>query len=82
MPDNVTVLPSHQLPFYGSSLPIRAIIEHHHERLETLVNLCENPVCAQDVTRQLFAREPNAFQNFLAVGETIAHLALPVDHGR
>lgn len=82
VPDNVTVLPSHQLPFTGLHYRIRAIIEHHHERLETLVNLCESPVCAQDVTRQLFARELNAFQNFLAVGETIAHLHYLLDHGR
>ncbi len=82
VPDNVKILPSHQLPFTGLHHRVRAIVEHHHERLDALVNLCDNPVSAQDITRQLFARELNAFQNFLAVGECLAHLHYLLDTGR
>ncbi len=82
VPDNVTVLPSHQLPFTGLHERVRAIVEHHHERLDRLVSLCEIPISAQDLTRQLFARELNAFQNFLAVGECLAHLHYLLDTGR
>lgn len=82
VPDNVTILPSHQLPFTGLHYRARAIVEHHHERLDRLVSLCEKPVSAQALTNQLFVRELNAFQNFLAVGECLAHLHYLLDTGR
>ncbi|CBL45564.1 Beta-lactamase-like protein [gamma proteobacterium HdN1] len=74
VPDSVLVLPSHQRPFYGLHARIEAIIRHHHERLDAIVALIEAPLSVQQITRQLFDRELNVFQNFLAVGEVLAHL--------
>jgi glyoxylase-like metal-dependent hydrolase (beta-lactamase superfamily II) len=74
VPDGVTVLPAHQLPFVGLHERLAAVVEHHQERLDVLLNLCEKPGTAQDLTRSLFDRELESFQNFLAVGECVAHL--------
>lgn len=82
VPDTVTVLPAHQMPFVGLHQRLAEVVEHHHERLDRILQLCEKPMHAQDITRQLFTRELNAFQNFLAVGECLAHLNYLLGTGR
>ena len=82
VPDSVLVLPSHQLPFKGLHERLDEVIDHHEERLDSLQKLCEKPQDAQALTIQLFDRELDPFQNFMAVGECISHLHYLMDKGR
>ena len=74
LPDNALVLPAHQLPFKGVHTRLQQVVDHHHQRMDNLVQLCQTPQTAQQLTTKLFDRELDAFQNFLAVGECLAHL--------
>lgn len=82
VPDSVLVLPAHQLPFYGLHDRLDAVVAHHHERLDHILMLCQKPNNAQTVTNQLFDREMDSFQNFLAVGECMAHINWLMSQGR
>ncbi len=74
LPDHALVLPAHQLPFRGVHTRLQQVVDHHHERLDALEQLCNTPRNAQQLTQRLFDRKLDAFQNFLAVGECLAHL--------
>ena len=74
VPDNAIVLPAHQLPFSGVHTRLQQVVEHHEQRMDRLCDLCREPSTAQLLTDRLFDRELDAFQNFLAVGECLAHL--------
>lgn len=74
LPDNALVLPAHQLPFHGVHTRLQQVVDHHEQRMEKLLRLCQSPQTAQQLTTQLFDRKLDAFQNFLAVGECLAHL--------
>lgn len=82
VPDSVTILPAHQLPFKGLHKRLLDVIDHHQERLDQLLGFCETAADAQQLTAKLFDRELTAFQNFLAVGECLAHLHLLVEQGK
>lgn len=81
VPDTVLVLPAHQMPFYGLHQRLTAVVDHHRERLDALVDLMSPPKTAQQLTKELFKRELEAFQNFLAVGEVVAHLHYLLEQG-
>lgn len=74
VPDSVLVLPAHQLPFRGLHHRLQEVIDHHQERLDKILTLCKTPLNTQQLTDLLFDREMDPFQNFLAVGECLAHL--------
>ena len=74
IPDSVLVLPAHELPFKGLHQRLQAVVDHHHERLDQIVTLCAEKNNPQQITNALFDREMDEFQNFLAVGEVMAHL--------
>ncbi|MCG8671842.1 MAG: MBL fold metallo-hydrolase [Pseudomonadales bacterium] len=74
IPDSVLVLPAHELPFKGLHQRLQAVVDHHHERLDKIVTLCGTSINPQEITNELFDREMDEFQNFLAVGEVMAHL--------
>lgn len=74
VPDTVTVLPSHELPFKGLHERLDEVIAHHDERIDEIYETCKTPKTAQEITRTIFRRDLEPFQNFLAVGEAIAHL--------
>lgn len=74
LPDDALVLPAHQLPFKGVHTRLRQVVEHHEQRMDRLQQLCAIPQTAQQLTVKLFERQLDAFQNFLAVGECLAHL--------
>ncbi|MCG8317502.1 MAG: MBL fold metallo-hydrolase [Pseudomonadales bacterium] len=82
VPDSVLVLPAHQLPFKGLHRRLQAVVDHHKERLEQIESLSLAPIDAQSISRKLFKRELDNFQNFLAVGEVMAHLNWLVAEGR
>jgi len=82
VPDSVLVLPAHQLPFYGLHARLQAVVDHHQERLSALLGLLQEPKTAQQITRELFNKPLDSFQNFLAVGEVVAHLHYLLQQGR
>jgi len=74
LPDDVLVLPSHKLPFYGLHARIDQLIQHHRDRLAEAVAACRDGATAGDVLKVLFKRELDAYQTGFALGETVAHL--------
>lgn len=74
VPDDALVLPAHQQPFRGVHVRLQEVVDHHEQRMESLLELCSTPQTAQQLTADLFKRKLDAFQNFLAVGECLAHL--------
>lgn len=82
VPDSVLVLPAHELPFHGVQQRLREVIEHHEERLLEILDICDTPQNAQAITNTLFAKEFDAFQNYLAVGECLAHLHRLMEQGK
>ncbi len=82
VPDSVLVLPAHQLPFKGLHSRLDEVIAHHHERLDKVLTLCSEPTDAQSLTNYLFERELDTFQNFLAVGECMAHVNWLLSEGK
>lgn len=82
VPEDALVLPAHQLPFQGVHTRLQQVVDHHEQRMASLETLCEIPKTAQQLTEQLFDRKLDAFQNFLAVGECLAHLHRMLAEGR
>ncbi|MCP5019228.1 MAG: MBL fold metallo-hydrolase [Ketobacter sp.] len=82
VPDSVLILPAHQLPFYGLHERLQAVVDHHYERMQAIIALLEKPKTAQQLTAELFDKELEPFQNFLAVGEVVAHLHYLLEEGR
>jgi glyoxylase-like metal-dependent hydrolase (beta-lactamase superfamily II) len=74
VPDDVLVLPSHNLPFRGLDARIGQLLDHHEERLATLEAACAEPRTAAELIPVLFKRALDAHQIGFAVGETVAHL--------
>ncbi|HEX4985777.1 MAG TPA: MBL fold metallo-hydrolase [Burkholderiales bacterium] len=74
LPPDTLVLPSHGLPFRGAHLRVRALHEHHRDRLTEVIEACSRPSTAADLLPVLFRRELDTHQVFFAMGESIAHL--------
>jgi glyoxylase-like metal-dependent hydrolase (beta-lactamase superfamily II) len=80
VPDDVLVLPSHGVPFYGLHKRIDEMAAHHEERAEQIRALCTTPKNAVDIMRDLFShRELGIHDLFFALGETMAHLVYDVN---
>jgi glyoxylase-like metal-dependent hydrolase (beta-lactamase superfamily II) len=74
LPDDTLVLPSHGLPFIGIRARVKALTDHHRDRLGELERAAGTGVSAFDVLPVLFRRELDLQQQFFAMGEAIAHL--------
>lgn len=75
LPQATLVLPSHGRPFLGAHARIDALVAHHRERLEELLEACQTrPHCAHEVLPLLFGRPLNSQQTGFAMGEAVAHL--------
>jgi glyoxylase-like metal-dependent hydrolase (beta-lactamase superfamily II) len=68
------VLPSHDRVFRGVHARIAELHEHHHRRLERLLEGCESPITAFEALPLLFRRQLDDHQLMFAMGEAIAHL--------
>ena len=76
LPDDLFVLPAHNLPFYGVRTRLRDLIEHHEERLHLIEEQCRTPTSAYDLLPVLFQRKLDPRQSMMAMGEAIAHAHL------
>lgn len=76
LPDSLTVLPSHGVPFKGLRDRCESLLRHHEHRLaELLEALNENgAMSAQQAVSVLFRRKMDGHQMSFAMGEAIAHL--------
>ena len=72
--NSALVLPSHRLPFTGCNIRINQLKDHHHDRLDTLLAACEQPVTAYEVLPVLFNRELDSNQMTFAMLEALSHL--------
>jgi len=81
-PDTLT-LPSHGKPFEGLYTRIQQLHDHHHDRLEEVMEACTaNPCSAADILPVMFKRQLDLHQTTFAMGEAIAHLHLLWFEGR
>ena len=83
LPDDLLVLPAHNLPFYGVRERLRDLISHHEDRMLAIEESCsEAPRTARELLPVLFQRKLDARQTMMALGEAIAHLHLLVHRNR
>jgi glyoxylase-like metal-dependent hydrolase (beta-lactamase superfamily II) len=82
LPDDTLVLPSHGLPFIGIRARVKALFDHHRDRLLELEAAARDRVSAFDVLPVLFRRKLDLQQQFFAMGEAIAHLNHAWHQGR
>lgn len=74
LPSDTLVLPSHGRPFIGLHERVHELVQHHDERLRTVVELCAEPVTVDAVMRGMFERQLDIQQTAFALGEAWAHL--------
>ena len=82
LPDETLVLPSHGLPFIGIRTRVKALADHHRDRLGELERAANGGVSAYDMLPVLFRRKLDLQQQFFAMGEAIAHLNNSWHRGR
>ena len=75
VPEDVLVLPGHDLPFTGLHRRVDALLGHHEERCATLVAACRSEAySAAELIPTIFHRALDAHQMGFAFGETLAHV--------
>lgn len=75
VPDGTLVLPGHGLPFRGAARRAEALIAHHHERCERIVEAARvAPRSVADLVPFVFERPLDAHQMSFAFGEVHAHV--------
>ncbi|MEM7284705.1 MAG: MBL fold metallo-hydrolase, partial [Pseudomonadota bacterium] len=57
LPEDVLVLPAHGKPFRGARTRLQNLIDEHHQGLDKLLTLCQEPKRAVDVFPALFKSE-------------------------
>jgi len=72
--DDVLVLPSHKLPFYGLHQRLEDIRQHHENHLNDLLAATLSPKSAVELLPVLFKRSIADGVLTLALGECVAHL--------
>jgi glyoxylase-like metal-dependent hydrolase (beta-lactamase superfamily II) len=73
--EDTLVLPAHGRPFRHLHTRIAQLIDHHDERLETLMTACRaRALSAYEATPILFHRKLDTHQSTFAIGESLAHL--------
>lgn len=82
LPADTFVLPAHNLPFYGVRQRLRALINHHEDRMLAIEEFCTSPQTAKALLPVLFKRELDARQTMMALGEAIAHCHLLLHRNR
>lgn len=81
IPDDVLVLPMHNLPFRGLHRRIEELAAHHDARCDDVLRACTDPKTTAEVLPALFPRAMDAHQTGFAFGEVLAHINLLVRTG-
>ena len=75
VPEDVLVLPAHNLPFRGLPQRTAELQAHHESRLLALMAACaDGPRSDAELIPALFRRQLDAHQMGFAMGETVAHV--------
>jgi glyoxylase-like metal-dependent hydrolase (beta-lactamase superfamily II) len=74
LPEDILVLPSHGLPFRGAHHRIDMLHAHHRDRLQDVLEACDQPRSGAELMPVLFRRPLDNHQLFFAMGESLAHL--------
>ena len=75
IPDDVLVLPGHNLPFYGLHTRVAELIGHHHARCDRILQACRAaPKSAAELIPFVFARKLDPHQMGFAFSEVLAHV--------
>lgn len=83
LPADTLVLPSHDLPYRGLKYRAVELCEHHDKQLKNLLRLCaEKPGNAFELMQRMFPRRHGPLDDFLAVGECMAHLAYLLEENK
>ena len=83
VPDDVLVLPGHDLPFYGLHERIEQLTRHHEHRCDQIEAACrERAATCRELLPVLFRRPLDPHTMSFALGEALAHLNYMVAQGR
>ena len=82
VPNDVLVLPSHNLPFKGLWTRLEQLIRGHETALARLTEALVEPKRAIDVFGLLFRRRVGSEMLAMASGESVAHLNCLIQRGR
>lgn len=75
LPDDVLVLPGHQLPFRGLHARCTELVAHHDHRCALVGEACaKQPLTASELVPVVFPRELDIHQLGFAFSETLAHV--------
>lgn len=82
VPDDVLVLPAHNLPFYGLHQRLADLERHHELRCAEVAEACAGGArTVAEIVPKLFPRALDAHQTGFAFGEVLAHVNHMVRHG-
>jgi glyoxylase-like metal-dependent hydrolase (beta-lactamase superfamily II) len=74
LPVDTLVLPAHGKVFRGLPQRLDELSTHHHQRLDLLLDACQEPRSAVDLLSVLFQRRLDEQDLQFALGEVVAHL--------
>jgi glyoxylase-like metal-dependent hydrolase (beta-lactamase superfamily II) len=75
LPNDVLVLPGHQLPFYGLHRRASELVEHHEQRCAMIAHACaDGPKSAAELVPVIFHRALDPHQMSFAFSEVLAHV--------
>jgi glyoxylase-like metal-dependent hydrolase (beta-lactamase superfamily II) len=80
--DDVLVLPTHNMPFYGLHQRIDELMAHHRQRCAQIATACRRaPHSATDLLPVVFPRTLDEHQMGFAFGEVVAHIRYMLGRG-
>jgi glyoxylase-like metal-dependent hydrolase (beta-lactamase superfamily II) len=82
VPDDVLVLPAHNLPFRNLHARLHELAQHHEQRCDAVAAACREALLPAEIVPRLFPRKLDAHQTSFAFGETLAHVNYMLRHGR
>ncbi|MFT7137661.1 MAG: glyoxylase-like metal-dependent hydrolase (beta-lactamase superfamily II) [Candidatus Azotimanducaceae bacterium] len=82
LPDDLLVLPAHNLPFYGLHTRLQELIDHHEDRMLIIEEACVTPHRGVELLQLMFNRKLEGPTKIMALGECIAHLHCLMDRQR
>lgn len=82
VPDDVLVMPAHNLPFKGLHLRLSQLEAHHEDHLQAIEEACLTAKRAIDLLPVMFNRPLRPAELTMGTGECIAHLHLLMQRGR
>lgn len=74
LPDDVLVLPGHQLPFYGLHRRVDELVEHHALRCAAITEACATAKSVADLVPVVFRPGLDPHQMGFAFSEVLAHV--------